>query len=62
MRAPTLLVAGELDVICGPAQAYPISEGVSQATLAIIPDCGHMPAIEASDRLRAEVMSWLGAP
>jgi proline iminopeptidase len=59
IRAPTMLVAGELDLICGPAQARPILELLPEATFAMIPDCGHMPVIEASERLRAEVLAWL---
>jgi pimeloyl-ACP methyl ester carboxylesterase len=58
-----LIVAGELDPICGPAQARPISEGLPRATaaLALIPDCGHLPAIEARDTYLEAVEGWLKA-
>jgi pimeloyl-ACP methyl ester carboxylesterase len=59
VRAPTLVVAGELDPICGPAQARPISEALANARLVLIPDCGHFPSAEAPDRYRAEVVAWL---
>jgi proline iminopeptidase len=59
VRAPTMLVVGELDLICGPAQASPIHALLPAAALATIPDCGHMPTIEASGRFRSEVLSWL---
>src|SRR3954469_4796260 len=41
IAAPTLLVAGDLDLVCGPAQAKPLERGISDATLVVIPECGH---------------------
>jgi len=61
VQAPTLLVAGELDVICGPAQARPIADALPNAELVILADCGHIPAVEAPDRFRAAVADWLSA-
>jgi pimeloyl-ACP methyl ester carboxylesterase len=56
----TLLVAGELDLICGPAQAGPIHDALPDSTLQIIPDCGHMVTIEKPDELHHGVLDWLG--
>jgi pimeloyl-ACP methyl ester carboxylesterase len=61
VRAPVLIVAGELDLICGPAQARPIAKGLPVSTLAIIPDCGHMPSMESPDLFRSTVVDWLEA-
>jgi proline iminopeptidase len=61
VRAPVLVVAGELDLICGPAQARPIAEGLPDSTLEIIPDCGHIPSMESPDRFRSTVVDWLAA-
>jgi pimeloyl-ACP methyl ester carboxylesterase len=61
VRAPVLVVAGELDLICGPAQARPIAEGLPESTLEIIPDCGHMPSMESPDLFRTTVVDWLAA-
>ena len=61
IRAPTLLVSGELDLICGPAQARPIADAVPNAELVILADCGHIPAVEAPDRFRDAVADWLNA-
>jgi pimeloyl-ACP methyl ester carboxylesterase len=55
---PTLVVAGELDVIGGPAQARQIAQGVAGADLAIIPDCGHIPAWEAPEQFKAILLDW----
>jgi pimeloyl-ACP methyl ester carboxylesterase len=61
VRAPVLVVAGELDLICGPAQARPIAEALPDSTLTIIPDCGHMPSTESPDLFRRTVVDWLAA-
>jgi proline iminopeptidase len=60
-RMPTLVIAGELDLICGPAQARPIAAASPNATLVLIPDCGHMQTAEAPDLFRETVTAWLGA-
>jgi proline iminopeptidase len=59
VAAPTLIVAGELDLICGPAQAAPLAAGIAAAELALIPDCGHFMAAESPDELRRIVHEWL---
>jgi len=61
VRAPVLVVAGELDLICGPAQARPIAEALPSSTLSLIPDCGHMPSMESPDLFRSTVVDWLAA-
>lgn len=61
VRSPVLVVAGELDLICGPAQARPIAEALPNSTLALIPDCGHMPGVESPELFRSTVVDWLAA-
>jgi proline iminopeptidase len=61
VRAPVLVVAGEFDLICGPAQAQPIAEALPNSTLALIADCGHMPSMESPELFRSTVVDWLGA-
>lgn len=46
ITCPTLIVAGELDFICGPAQAKPIARAITDVRLEVIPDCGHIPSVE----------------
>ena len=58
VRCPTLVIAGELDLICGPAQARRIAEGVTDGKLVLVPDCGHMVPLEAPDVFRREVLEW----
>ena len=59
IRCPTLVVAGELDLICGPAQARGIAAGISGAPLVTIPECGHFPALEAAADYRGAIVGWL---
>jgi proline iminopeptidase len=47
VRAPTLVLTGELDLICGPTHARQLAQVIPHATVEIVPDCGHMIAIEA---------------
>jgi pimeloyl-ACP methyl ester carboxylesterase len=61
IRAPALVVAGELDLICGPAQAHLIMSALADGDLLLIRDCGHIPTIEAPERFRAAVVAWLEA-
>jgi pimeloyl-ACP methyl ester carboxylesterase len=58
IAAPALVVAGDLDLICGPAQARPIAAAIDGATLRLIPECGHWPSVEAPDALRRIVDDW----
>ena len=57
---PTLVIAGELDLICGPAQARGIAAAIPGATLVTLPACGHFPALEAAQAYRATTLEWLG--
>ncbi|MBI3648136.1 MAG: alpha/beta hydrolase [Actinobacteria bacterium] len=56
---PTLLVAGELDFICGPAQARSIAAVLPGAGVEVISDIGHVPSIEAHDAYRRIVRDFL---
>ncbi|MEA2510340.1 MAG: proline iminopeptidase [Actinomycetota bacterium] len=59
IQCPLLVIAGEEDLICGPAQAKTIADGARAATLVTIPDCGHDPELEAPDELKRAVGEWL---
>jgi proline iminopeptidase len=58
ITAPTLVLAGELDLIGGPAQAKPIASTVSRADLVTLDDCGHFPALEKPDEYRRLILEW----
>jgi pimeloyl-ACP methyl ester carboxylesterase len=60
IRAATLLIAGEADVICGPAQARPIADALSDAELVTLRDCGHFPALEQPLEYQRLIFEWSG--
>lgn len=47
IRCPTLVLAGEDDWICSPAQAKVIAKHLPQAKLKILKNCGHAIAVDA---------------
>ena len=60
IRAPTLVVTGELDFVAGPVSAEEIARGIDGARLEILPETGHMVFVEAAEAFRDAVWSFLG--
>jgi pimeloyl-ACP methyl ester carboxylesterase len=58
IQCPTLVVCGALDLIGGPAQSNQIAPRVADAELLILPECGHMPALERPQPYRDAVLNW----
>ena len=61
IQCPTLVVCGALDLIGGPAQSNQIAPRVADAELLILPECGHMPALERPQPYRDAVLNWCRA-
>jgi pimeloyl-ACP methyl ester carboxylesterase len=61
IECPTLVVCGALDLIGGPAQSRQIVPWVPAADLLVLPDCGHMPALEQPQFYRDAVLEWCAA-
>jgi pimeloyl-ACP methyl ester carboxylesterase len=61
IQCPTLIVCGALDLIGGPAQSNQIAPRVADAELVILPECGHMPALERPQPYRDAVLNWCRA-
>jgi proline iminopeptidase len=59
ITSPTLIVAGELDFICGPAQAQPIASAITGSRLVMLSGCGHIPSIETPREYRHAVVEFL---
>jgi proline iminopeptidase len=55
ITAPTLVVAGEDDFICGPASAREIAGGIPGAELVLVPNAGHFTYFEQPERFAAAV-------
>jgi len=60
VRCPTLLLVGELDLICGPAHSEAIAAAVPHAEVVIVPDSGHFIPAEAPEAFREAVLSFCG--
>jgi pimeloyl-ACP methyl ester carboxylesterase len=58
IHCPTLLLVGELDMICGPTQGQLISQAVPHAEVLTVSDCGHFIAAEAPAEFRAAVIAF----
>ena len=61
IAVPTLVVVGEQDALTPPHLAEEMAAGIPGATLARIPDAGHLPTMEEPAMLSALMRDWLRA-
>ena len=59
IKAPTLVLAGEQDLLTPPERAREIADGISGAKLVILPDCGHISTLEKPESVNAALEEWL---
>jgi proline-specific peptidase len=59
--APTLVVAGEHDFICGPASARELVEAIPDARQALLPGAGHFTFFEQPEAFRAALLAFLAS-
>ena len=59
VEAPTLVITGEYDFICGPACAEDIAAGVRGSEKVVLEDCGHFTFVEKPDEFRAAIERFL---
>ena len=59
ISAPTLVITGEEDFICGPVCAEEIASGITGARKVIVGDSGHMIFIEQAEEFEREVAEFL---
>jgi pimeloyl-ACP methyl ester carboxylesterase len=60
LEMPTLVVWGERDRVFPERQAREAVTRLQKGSLALIPDCGHMPHVECPDRFAAALERFLG--
>jgi pimeloyl-ACP methyl ester carboxylesterase len=56
---PTAVIVGEADAITPLANSKTIADGVTGATLAVIPNAGHISNIEAPEAFERAIRDWL---
>jgi pimeloyl-ACP methyl ester carboxylesterase len=61
ITAPTLVIAGEDDFICGPVCADEISAAIPGAREVIVPDAGHMVVFEQRQTFHDEIANFLAS-
>ena len=61
ITAPTLVITGEDDFICGPVCAYEISAAIRGAREVIVPDAGHMLVFEQRQAFHDAIANFLKA-
>jgi pimeloyl-ACP methyl ester carboxylesterase len=59
LKVPTLVVWGERDRVFPERQAREAVVRLQEGSLALIPDCGHMPHVECPDRFLAALDEFL---
>lgn len=59
ISAPTLVITGEDDFICGPVCAHEISAAIPGAREVIVPDAGHMLVFEQRRAFHDEIAAFL---
>ncbi len=59
IKTPTLVLWGDKDGLIPPAHGRVFAEGIPGAKLLIIPNCGHIPPIEAQDAFVKHVLGFL---
>jgi proline iminopeptidase len=59
IEAPTLVITGEYDFICGPACAEDIADGIGGAQKVVVEDCGHFTFVEKPDEFCAAIEEFL---
>jgi len=59
MKIPALVIVGDEDVLTPPALSQEMAEALPQATLGIIPDCGHLATMERPEAVNRALAAWL---
>ncbi|MCI0480558.1 MAG: alpha/beta hydrolase, partial [Candidatus Dadabacteria bacterium] len=60
IKAPTLIIAGEEDILVPVKYSRILREKIKNSTLVTIKHCGHVPPIEKPDEFNQIVMRFLG--
>ncbi len=59
IRAPALVLVGEEDEATPPAMARELAAGLPDARFVTLPDCAHVPQLQAPEMFASEVLAFL---
>lgn len=59
LRCPTLVLCGDADQLTPPECSREIADLIPQATLQIVPQCGHMLTMERPEVVTPALLQWL---
>lgn len=59
IACPTLVLAGREDAITPPELQIEMAQAISQATLVLVPRCGHMAPLEQPEAVTRQLLAWL---
>ena len=59
VECPTLIIVGEQDTVCPPALHRDMAAAIHGSHLDILPDCGHLSALEKPDAVSAALLDLI---
>ena len=59
IKCPTLIIVGEQDALTPVKVAREMAEGIADARVEIIPDCGHLSSMERPEQVNRYLSRWL---
>ncbi len=61
IEIPTLVLVGDTDLLTPPDLAHEMADAIEWASLAIVPDCGHLSTIERPEAVNRALRAWLAS-
>jgi pimeloyl-ACP methyl ester carboxylesterase len=59
IACPTLVLAGREDAITPPELQIEMAQAIPQATLVLLPGCGHLAPLERPEAVTRQLLAWL---
>jgi pimeloyl-ACP methyl ester carboxylesterase len=61
IACPTLVLAGREDAVTPPERQLEMAAAIPDATLVLVPRCGHLAPLERPDAVTRQLLAWLQA-